>query len=84
MAPQFIGLDFYWKNPFGRRADYPAVQRDSSRHGGTESVDDCLLDVPEMAADVAKGLEEGFKKFGCKHLVVLCPFIVFSSNNRTK
>jgi len=38
-----------------------------------ESVDDCLLDVPEMAADVAKGLEEGLKKFGC-NLVVLCIF----------
>ena len=39
-----------------------------------------------MAANVVKGLEEGFKKFGCKHLVVLCLFIIFSSSssNRTK
>ena len=34
MTPQFIVPNFYRKNLVDMSADYPAEQRDSSRHGG--------------------------------------------------
>jgi hypothetical protein len=48
--------------------DYPAEQRGSLSH---ESVDDCLLDVWD-------GSQRRGGRFGCKHLVVLCLFLLLT------